>query len=76
MRIVPPTDERAAISCGLCAAPSGVADRPERGRLLQAPRDLSRGLWEGRVRVADDFDDLPYDVMDAFEGTGGDEPPA
>lgn len=41
-----------------------------------APRDLSRGLWEGRVRVADDFDDLPNDLMDAFEGTGADEPPA
>ncbi len=40
------------------------------------PRDLSHGLWEGRVRIADDFDDLPDDVMDAFEGTGGDEPPA
>jgi prevent-host-death family protein len=40
------------------------------------PRDLSRGLWEGRVRIADDFDDLPSDVLDAFESSDVDEPPA
>jgi prevent-host-death family protein len=25
-----------------------------------------RGAWRGRVRIADDFDDLPDDVADAF----------
>ncbi len=25
-----------------------------------------RGLWRGRVRIADDFDDLPDDVAEAF----------
>jgi prevent-host-death family protein len=26
------------------------------------------GGWEGRVRIAADFDDLPADVLEAFEG--------
>lgn len=25
-----------------------------------------RGAWRGRVRIADDFDELPDDVSDAF----------
>ena len=25
-----------------------------------------RGAWRGRVRIADDFDELPDDVADAF----------
>jgi prevent-host-death family protein len=25
-----------------------------------------RGAWRGRVRVADDFDDLPDDIAEAF----------
>lgn len=25
-----------------------------------------RGAWRGRVRIADDFDDLPDDVAEAF----------
>jgi prevent-host-death family protein len=25
-----------------------------------------RGAWRGRVRMADDFDDLPEDIADAF----------
>ena len=25
-----------------------------------------RGVWRGRVRIADDFDELPDDVADAF----------
>ena len=31
------------------------------------PRQL--GGWEGRVWIADDFDELPPDVLAAFEGT-------
>ena len=27
-----------------------------------------RGAWRGRVRIADDFDELPDDVADAFCG--------
>jgi prevent-host-death family protein len=26
------------------------------------------GGWEGRVRIAPDFDDLPENMLDAFEG--------
>jgi prevent-host-death family protein len=25
-----------------------------------------RGIWRGQVRMADDFDDLPDDIADAF----------
>jgi prevent-host-death family protein len=27
-----------------------------------------RGAWRGRVRIADDFDELPDDVARAFDG--------
>jgi prevent-host-death family protein len=36
------------------------------------PRDLDQGLWRGRVWMADDFDELPPEVLEGF--TGGDEP--
>ena len=26
------------------------------------------GLWRGQVRVAEDFDETPAEVLDAFEG--------
>lgn len=39
-----------------------------------SPRDLSRGFWEGRVRVADDFDDLSDEFLRAFEGVDAEEP--
>ena len=26
------------------------------------------GAWAGKVRIADDFDELPEDVLDLFEG--------
>ena len=38
------------------------------------PRDLSRGLWEGRVRVADDFDELPDELLRAFAAPGSEDP--
>jgi prevent-host-death family protein len=25
-----------------------------------------RGVWRGRIRMADDFDELPEDIADAF----------
>lgn len=35
----------------------------------ERPRDLDVGYWQGRVRIADDFDaPLPDDVLEAFEG--------
>ena len=34
---------------------------PRRG-----PRKL--GQWKGKVWMADDFDDLPQEIQDAFEG--------
>ncbi len=33
------------------------------------PRDLSVRVWEGEVKMADDFDELPPELMDAFTGT-------
>ena len=40
----------------------------------ESPRDLSHGLWEGRVRISDDFDELPDELLRAFEGRDADEP--
>ncbi len=39
-----------------------------------SPRDLSSGLWEGRMHVADDYDELPDELVRAFEGGDGEEP--
>ena len=36
------------------------------------PRNLSVRVWEGEVKLADDFDTLPAELVDAFAGT--DEP--
>jgi prevent-host-death family protein len=39
-------------------------------RLVPVPStsslDSVRGAWRGRVRMADDFDELPDDIADAF----------
>jgi prevent-host-death family protein len=37
-----------------------------------SPRDIDRGVWRGRVWMADDFDELPADVLAAF--VADDEP--
>jgi prevent-host-death family protein len=31
-----------------------------------ARRAALRGVWRGRVHIADDFDELPDDIADAF----------
>ena len=38
-----------------------------------SPRDMSVRIWEGEVWMADDFDELPEDLMKAFTGEA-DEP--
>ena len=37
------------------------------------PRDMSVRVWEGEVYVADDFDELPTELLKAFTGES-DEP--
>jgi prevent-host-death family protein len=31
------------------------------------PRPRRPGAWKGRIRMADDFDELPADLLEAFE---------
>ena len=31
-----------------------------------SPRDLSQGIWKGKVWMADDFDELPEELARAF----------
>lgn len=33
-----------------------------------SPRDMNVRIWEGKVRIADDFDELPDDLLRAFAG--------
>lgn len=39
-------------------------------RLVALPKTASlssvRGVWRGRVRIAEDFDELPDDIAEAF----------
>lgn len=39
-----------------------------------SPRKLGAGAWRGKIWIADDFDDLPEDVLALFTGAGGHEP--
>jgi prevent-host-death family protein len=32
------------------------------------PRQLGVGHWKGKIRIADDFDDLPVDLLKLFSG--------
>jgi prevent-host-death family protein len=36
--------------------------------IVEEPRSLAsvRGAWRGRVRMAEDFDELPQDIAEAF----------
>jgi prevent-host-death family protein len=38
--------------------------------VVEETRSLAsvRGAWRGRVRMADDFDELPRDIAEAFGG--------
>jgi prevent-host-death family protein len=38
-------------------------------RAVPLPR--KPGIWAGRVVIAEDFDDLPPEILDAFEGRSG-----
>lgn len=38
-----------------------------------SPRDLSQGIWKGQVWMAEDFDVLPEDLMQAFTGENDEE---
>lgn len=41
------------------------------------PRELGVGNWKGNIWIADDFDELPDDVLNSFTGeTEGNEPAA
>ena len=37
-----------------------------------SPRQLGAGHWQGNIWIADDFDELPEDILDLFTGEGED----
>lgn len=41
-----------------------------------SPRTLGVGQWKGKIWIADDFDDLPEDVLALFTGEVDDSEPA
>jgi prevent-host-death family protein len=38
-----------------------------------SPRKLGAGQWQGKIWVADDFDNLPDDVLNLFTGDAEDD---
>ena len=45
--------------------------------LESTPRELGIGKWHGQIWMADDFDDLPEDILQLFTGEEAkDEPTA
>ena len=38
--------------------------------LESTPRELGVGHWKGRIWMADDFDELPDDILQLFIGEG------
>lgn len=38
------------------------------------PRQLGAGSWKGKIWVAEDFDDLPEEILTLFNGEAGHEP--
>ena len=41
-----------------------------------SPRELGVGHWKGRIWIADDFDELPEDVLKLFTGETKEDEPA
>lgn len=41
-----------------------------------SPRTLGVGQWKDKIWIADDFDDLPEDVLAFFTGEAEDSEPA
>lgn len=35
---------------------------------VEEPQPRKLGCWKGKVRIADDFDELPPEIMAAFRG--------
>lgn len=70
-------DAKTNLSRLVAAVEAGEVDEVEIARAghvvarLVAPRSPARrlpGTWRGRVRIADDFDDLPEEVAASFAG--------
>ena len=70
-------DAKTNLSRLVAAVEAGEVDEVEIARAghvvarLVAPRSPERrlpGTWRGRVRIADDFDDLPEEVAASFAG--------
>lgn len=40
-----------------------------------SPRDLTHRVWEGDLWIAEDFDELPDDLLRAFEGEADETAP-
>lgn len=41
-----------------------------------SPRQLGVGQWKGKIWMADDFDELPEDILNLFTGESEDVEPA
>ena len=48
----------------------GKAGKPiaKLARYQQSDEPRKPGMWKGQVQMADDFDELPEDIMAAFRG--------
>ena len=40
-----------------------------------SPRELGVGHWHGQIWIADDFDELPEDILNRFTGEAEDDEP-
>jgi antitoxin (DNA-binding transcriptional repressor) of toxin-antitoxin stability system len=38
-----------------------------------SPRQLGAGRWQGQIWMADDFDELPEDILNLFTGEAEDD---
>lgn len=41
--------------------------------LETSPRQLGVGHWQGKIWMAEDFDDLPVDILQLFTGEGDED---